>query len=106
VDLDLTVRVVPGAPSYPFGVAIFRGPQLLALEQSVNPDVQDLQAAGPVSMDVKLSPATTADQLVAKNRTVPVPAYRIDGVVTGKRHELILVPFADARSYRVWLLKP
>jgi DUF1680 family protein len=93
VDLDLTVRVVPGAPSYPFGVAIFRGPQVLALEQSRNPEVHDLQAAGPVSMDVKLAAASG-------------PAYRIEGVVAGKPRELTLVPFADARSYRVWLLKP
>ena len=93
VDLDLTVRVVPGAPSYPFGVAVFRGPQVLALEQSRNPKVLDLQAAGPRSMDVKLEPATG-------------PAYRMDGLVAGKPHELTLVPFADARTYRVWLLKP
>jgi DUF1680 family protein len=93
VDLDLTVRVVPGAPSYPFGVAIFRGPQVLALEQSRNPDVRDMQAAGPVSMDVKLASASG-------------PAYRMDGVVAGKPRELTLVPFADGRTYRVWLLKP
>ena len=93
VDLDLTVRVVPGAPSYPFGVAVFRGPQVLALEQSRNPKVLDLQAAGPRSMDVKLEPATG-------------PAYRMDGLVAGKPRELTLVPFADALTYRVWLLKP
>ena len=93
VDLDLTVRVVSGAPSYPFGVAIFRGPQVLALEQSRNPGVRDLQAAGPTGMDVKLEAAGDS-------------AYRMDGVVAGKPRELTLVPFADARSYRVWLLKP
>jgi DUF1680 family protein len=106
VNLDITVRAVSGAPSYPFSVAIFRGPQLLALEQSANPGVADLQAAGPASMDVKLSAPSIADLLVAKNRTISEPAYRMDGLVTGKPHELILVPFADARSYRVWLLKP
>ena len=93
VDLDLTVRVVSGAPSYPFGVAIFRGPQVLALEQSRNKDVRDLQAAGPTSMDVKLAAADGS-------------AWRMEGVVAGKPRELTLVPFADARSYRVWLLKP
>lgn len=93
VDLDVTVRAVTGAPSYPFGVAIFRGPQVLALEQSRNPGVRDLQAAGPVSMDVKLAGANG-------------PAYLMDGLVAGKPRELTLVPFADARSYRVWLLKP
>jgi hypothetical protein len=93
VDMDLTVRVVDGAPSYPFGVAIFRGPQLLALERSRNKDVLDLQAAGPRSREVKLTPAGGS-------------AYRMDGLVAGKPRELTLVPFADASSYRVWLLKP
>ena len=94
VDLDLTVRVVQGGPSYPFGVAIVRGPQVLALEQSRNKDVVDMQAAGPRSMDVKLTPVVDGE------------GYRMDGVVAAKPRELILVPFADARTYRVWLLKP
>ena len=106
VDLDLTVRVVPGAPSYPFGVAIFRGPQLLALEQSRNPGVLDLQAAGPRSMDVKLAPAPQVEIIEKRGRVVTGPAYRMDGLVAGKPRELTLVPFADALTYRVWLLKP
>jgi DUF1680 family protein len=97
VEIDLTVRTVAGAPSYPFSVAVFRGPQLLVLDQGGNPDVRDLQAAGPKSMDVKLAPAS---------RTVTGPAYRMEGLVAGKQSELTLIPFADARSYRVWLLRP
>jgi hypothetical protein len=30
----------------------------------------------------------------------------MDGVVAGKPQPLTLVPFTDARTYRVWLLKP
>jgi DUF1680 family protein len=103
VEMDLTEREVSGAPSYPFGVAIFRGPQLLALEQSLNPKVLDLQASGPRSMEVKLRPAPEADAL---SRAPKGPAYRMDGLEAGKPRELTLVPFADARTYRVWLLKP
>ena len=33
-------------------------------------------------------------------------AYRMEAVVAGKPRDLLLVPFADARVYRVWLLKP
>jgi hypothetical protein len=97
IDLDLTVRAVSGAPSYPFGVAIFRGPQLLALEQKRNKKVLDLQAAGPRSMEVKLEAIPEA---------APGPAYRLDGLVAGKPRDLTLVPFSEASSYRVWLLKP
>lgn len=93
IDVDLTVRMVQGAPSYPYGVAIMRGPQVLALERNRNLDVLDLQAAGPRRMDVTLT-------------SFSGPAYRMDGQVAGKPQELFLVPFTEARSYRVWLLKP
>ena len=33
-------------------------------------------------------------------------AYRMEGLVAGKPRDLTLVPFADARTYRVWLLRP
>jgi hypothetical protein len=101
IDLDLTARVIAGGPSYPYGVAIQRGPQVLALEQSVNQGVLDLQASGPRGMEVKLADAGS-DLPRWRGRQ----AYRMDGVVAGKPRELVLVPFADALTYRVWLLKP
>jgi DUF1680 family protein len=101
IDMDLTVRVVAGGPSYPYGVAIERGPQVLALEQSVNQGVLDLQAAGPRGMEVKL-----ADAGSNLPRWRGSQAYRMEGMVAGKPRELVLVPFADAVTYRVWLLKP
>jgi DUF1680 family protein len=103
VTMDVTVREVSGAPSYPFSVAIFRGPQLLALDQSRNPQVLDLQAAGPRSMEAKLRPAPATDVL---GRALTGAAYVMDGLEAGKPRELTLEPFADARTYRVWLLKP
>jgi DUF1680 family protein len=102
IEMDLTARLVPGGPSYPYNVAVARGPQLLALESAVNPKLVDLQSAGPVSADVKLTDA--AAQLPAS--WFGTQAYRMEGVATGRPKELVLVPFADAVSYRVWLLKP
>jgi len=103
VEMDMTTRTVSGAPSYPFGVAIFRGPQLLALDQSRNSDVHDFQAAGPRSVHPNLKAAPKEDAL---GRPLKGQAYTMDGVEAGKPHELILIPFADAKTYRVWLLKP
>ena len=100
IDVDLTPRVVAGGSSYPWGVAIERGPQLLALEQSVNPAVKDLQASGPRTAEVKLA---DADPKQLKWRGSQ--AYKLDGVEAGKPRELVLVPFADAITYRVWMLK-
>ena len=98
----VSTRVVAGGPSYPYNVAVARGPQFLALESTLNRGVVDLQAAGPRTSQLKLTdvagelPATWAGK----------QAYRMEGLVAGKPKELVLVPFADARTYRVWLLRP
>jgi DUF1680 family protein len=102
VDMDMTVRVLPGGASYPYSVAIARGPQVLALEQAVNPSVLDLQAAGPRSAEVKLADAGIRLPRDWRGNQ----AYLMEGVVAGKPQQLTLVPFTDARTYRVWLLKP
>jgi DUF1680 family protein len=102
IDMDLTTRVVPGGPSYPYNVAVARGPQLLALESALNRGLLDMQAAGPRTAQVKL---TDARGQLPRNWTGK-QAYRMEGVAGGKPTDLLLVPFADARTYRVWLLKP
>lgn len=101
IDIDVTTRLISGGPSYPYNVAVARGPQVLALESSLNKDVLDLQAAGPRAAGLKLEAI----------QSLPVDwvggqAYRMDGIAAGKPASLTLVPFADARTYRVWLLKP
>jgi DUF1680 family protein len=102
VDMDMTVRLLPGGASYPYNVTIARGPQVLALEQAVNPSVLDLQAAGPRAAEVKLIDAGTKLPRTWRGNQ----AYSMEGVVAGKPQELTLVPFTDARTYRVWLLRP
>jgi len=102
IEMDLTARVVPGGPSYPYNVAVARGPQFLALESALNRGLVDMQAAGPRSAEVKL--------LDASGQLPPTwlgkQAYRMEGLAAGRPRDLILVPFADARTYRVWLLRP
>jgi DUF1680 family protein len=102
IEIDMTPRLMPGGPSYPFGVAVQRGPQVLALEETLNSDVKDFQAAGPRGVDLKLVPAH--DRIPAK--WPGKQAYLMEGQVAGKPRDLMLVPFADARVYRVWLLRP
>lgn len=102
IDIDLTARLLPGGASYPYSVAVARGPQLLALDSAVNPKLVDLQSAGPMSAAVKLT--EVPGQLPPG--WAGTQAYRMEGVVAGRPKELLLVPFADAASYRVWLLKP
>jgi DUF1680 family protein len=102
IDMDLTTRLVPGGPSYPYSVAVARGPQYLALESALNRGLVDMQAAGPRTGSVKLTDA--GDQLPAT--WAGKQAYRMEGLVAGRARDLVLVPFADARTYRVWLLRP
>jgi DUF1680 family protein len=102
IAIDLTTRVVPGGPSYPYSVAIARGPQFLALDSAVNRGLADMQAAGPRTAQVKL--IDVSDQL--PTTWIGKQAYRMEGLVAGKPRDLVLVPFADARTYRVWLLRP
>ena len=102
IAIDITTRVVPGGPSYPYSVAIARGPQFLTLESSVNRGLVDMQAAGPRTAQVKLTDVSSE----LPPTWIGKQAYRIDGLVAGKPRDLVLVPFADARSYRVWLLRP
>jgi DUF1680 family protein len=102
IDMDLTARLIPGGPSYPYNVAVARGPQILALESALNRGLLDLQAAGPRSAQVKLIDAS--GQL--PRNWAGKQAYRLEGAAAGKPRDLVLAPFADARTYRVWLLKP
>ncbi len=88
VSMDMTVRVLPGAPTYNQSLAIARGPQVLALEESLNGSLPELDTAGP-RLPVHLEASGEA--------TYTTPSA--DG------HTLTLVPFANAKSYRVWLQK-
>ena len=96
VNMDMTVRLSPGGLSYPHSVAVLRGPQVLALEKAVNPGLLDLQTAGPTSAAVRLADGKLPPKW---NGT---QAYILDG----KPRALLLVPYADARAYRVWLSAP
>jgi DUF1680 family protein len=92
IEMDMTVRKISGAPTYNQSVAIARGPQVLALEEVLNPNLPSLDTAGPLKASIDLRPAPGGS------------AYMLEGA---GGHTLFLVPFADAKSsYRVWLARP
>lgn len=84
IDMDMTVRALPGGQSYPDSVAIQRGPQVLAAENSLNAEILSLPRTVS-SVRLRQAPAAWTGTQV----------YTIDGVT--------LVPFADAVSMRVWI---
>ena len=79
IAMDLTTRLVSGGPSYPYSVAVARGPQLLALESTLNRGLVDMQAAGPRSAQVTLSDASDQLPLTWAGKQ----AYRMEGLVAG-----------------------
>ncbi len=85
IDMDMTVQVHPGGKSYPDSVAIQRGPQVLAAEESLNP--------GGVK-----SPGSVAPSL----KTV-APPQGWSGAQVYTAGSVTLVPFADAAVMKVWL---
>lgn len=111
VRMEMPVRLLPGGGAYENHVAIQRGPQVLALERALNPELPHLHRAAPASI-VDL-------RLVAVPGRIPrgwigTQVYGLEGIASGghggrqsvAKTRLFLVPFADAAEYRVWLPRP
>ena len=84
IDMDMTVRLLPGGQSYPGSVAVARGPQVLAAENALNPEMISVRP-GLASLQSVSPPATWHGRQV----------YTADGIT--------FVPFADATAMRVWI---
>ncbi len=100
IAIDMTVHAITGGDAE--SIAIQRGPQILALDKTLNPQVKDLRAASIASAvqlkltsaDVKLPSTWTGDQ-----------AYTAPGEYDRKPQQLVLVPVADALTYELWIQK-
>lgn len=78
---------------------------MLALEASLNPRVSYPHRAAPKTL------IPSQIRLLDVSASLPkgwsgTQAWSLDGIVAGKPQPLVLVPFADAANYRVWLLRP
>ncbi len=108
IDMDLPVRLVSGAPTYPGRVAVVRGPQVLVADApaAINGKSQGVDPA-LFFLDDEASLAS----LKPLGRGAK-PSYRIDGHVMSSLRadakqeaaELVLVPYANARRPLTWLL--
>ncbi|MDE3166863.1 MAG: glycoside hydrolase family 127 protein [Acidobacteriota bacterium] len=85
IAIEMTVQVLPGGRSYPDSVAIQRGPEVLAAEDSLNPNGVTSPGAPPLAL-----------------KTLPPPAGW-SGTQVYSAGTLTLVPFADAIAMKVWL---
>jgi DUF1680 family protein len=121
IRMDMPTRVWPGSPTYPDYTLVQRGPQVLALEQTLNPTVPYLHRAAL---------RDASDPPVLKSATVGTgwpgrQLYEVDGVVglpgdvalaqgraspdtdqlRPEPRTLRLVPFADANAGSVWITR-
>lgn len=122
ISVDLRTSFVAGGKSYPNSFAVQRGPLVLALDQGANLDLGDIGklALKPAPAQVKAQAKppgiiTSWEMKAAMRGTAPTERltmerpglYALSGVLLdgaqSKDVTLHLVPFADAKEYRVWL---
>jgi uncharacterized protein len=108
IQMDMPTRMWSGAPTYPDYALVQRGPQVLALEQTLNPTVPYLHRA---------TLSDSSNSSMRKSATVPTAwtgrqVYEVDGMaglpgdteqLRFDRRTLRLVPFADATAGSVWI---
>lgn len=101
ISIAMSTRLIPGARQFSSDVAIARGPQVLALGVSLNPGIDLAQASVSLAESNGVALAPVATNYAAN--WMGEQAYAVEGVYAGQPRKLILVPFADALDYRVWL---
>jgi len=104
VSFDLNNQILDGGKSYPGYIALKVGTQVLAVDQSLNPKIIDLDK---LSLDSpKLSPASKA---LLPESWIGTQIFEAKAFYEGKPVDLILVPYADASQtggdIRVWIKK-
>jgi DUF1680 family protein len=104
ISFDLNVQVLNGGKSYPGYNAVRIGPQVLAVDQTLNPDIKDLDKLTLVLPNLTLLPKTLLPKGWIGSQIYGTKAY-----YNGKPIDLKLVPFADASQMngdiRVWIKK-
>ncbi len=105
VKFDMPIQEISGGKSYPNQIAFQRGPQILALDKSLNSEkVFDLLANSKENILIKNPNAANESKILPKN-WIGNQAYSVD--LLNINEKIYLVPFAEASQtegdMRVWL---
>ena len=104
ISFDLTEQVLDGGKSYPGYIALKVGPQVLAVDQALNPECRDLDK---IRMDTP-HPLRLSKSLLPEG-WVGSQIYSTKATYDGNPVDLKMVPFADAGQtggdIRVWIKK-
>lgn len=108
VQLDLTPQMVSGTPSYPDCVAIQRGPQILAVDQSLNSDIE-IWLAGLKQIDEFKRTNNRLPKEWHGTQAYTIAGYEGNDAIGRQSKNFLMVPIADAGQrdgeYRVWFDK-
>jgi uncharacterized protein len=105
ISFEMPVEVLPGGISYPNAVAIKRGPQVLAIDQGLNPGIDSVSSVT----------YTGGSRLIDAGAVLPADwdwkeAFYVDAQVNHVSKKVILVPFAEAGqktdAVEVWIARP
>ena len=91
IGFDMPIEVLRGGISYPNSVAIKRGPQVLAIDKSLNGGVDSL-AVVRYGNDLRMTDASA----VLPADWEWKEAFYLEGNVEGSPKKLVMVPFAEA----------
>jgi DUF1680 family protein len=100
INIDLTTHSVAGSGEYVNQIAVFRGPQLLAFIQSLNPQIHH---PADLVLDSSLLLKPTAPDAKLPGTWAGNEVFTTSASYAGNRSDVLLVPFSDAIDYRVWL---
>lgn len=105
ISFEMPVQQIAGGKTYPNQFAFQRGPQILALDESLNTgDINELISNSKEQIEIgNLNPASELKLL--PTNWIGKQAYSID--LLNKKEKIVLVPFADASqtegNMKVWL---
>jgi DUF1680 family protein len=103
VSFEMPLQIIPGGMSYPDKIAFKRGPQVLAVDQSLNSGADSIN---------KISFETNVFMLAAAKNRLPAvwksrQAYSLTLLYDNKPKNIVLVPFAEAgqlgSNVAVWI---
>jgi len=104
VSFELKTVKLNGGLSYPNSIAFKTGPQVLAVDQSLNLQIKNLDA-----VTIGNTSLTNVSKTLLPTGWVGSQVFKTKATYNGKPFDLILVPFADAGQtggeVRVWAKK-
>lgn len=105
IGLDMTVHMLNGTRESADRLAIARGPQILVLDKTVNPGINELAGASLSSTDASQLKTPPVESRFPAN-WAGSQAYTLSGEYNSQPHQFVLIPFADALNYSLWIGRP